>query len=102
MEPIDNQIKLKYRWRQTWPDRDNDFVGTDPDRLDQFGNPVTIGRFYLGYVGTVEMWRWFVQYQPGPVGIVLPSGHCDSPREAAKQIEEAYDALIASAGSTGG
>lgn len=87
------EIELKYKWRRTWADRENDFLGEDPDNLDQFGNPSTIGRFYLTHIPGGVAWRWFVQWVPPGGGVELPSGVAQSEREAAKAIEDSYDWL---------
>lgn len=86
-------IQLKYRWRKTWADKPDDFVGKDPDNVDQFGSPSTIGRFYLAHIPGGMAWRWFVQWHPPGAGVVLPSGVAQSEREAAKAIEDNYDWL---------
>lgn len=87
------EITLKYRWRQTWADKPDDYVGKDPGNLDQFGNPSTIGRFYLAQIPGGMAWRWFTQWAPPGAGAHLPSGVSQSEREAAKAIEDAYDQI---------
>lgn len=94
------QITLKYRWRQTWPDKPDDYSGRDPGTLDHAGNPVVIGRFYLAHVPGGMAWRWFMQWMPERGGVLLPSGIAESEREAARAIEDAYDAVKPSAGNT--
>ena len=95
--PIDSnaEITLKYKWRKSWDDKENDFVGFDPDHLDQFGKPVCIGRFYLGHVAGGKDWQWFGQWRPDWVNAAMPTGRAESARHAAQSIERAYDHLRA-------
>lgn len=82
------EITLKYRWRHTWPDRENDFVGYDGEAL--------IGRFYIFQMpGNETAWRWFLQAEIARGG---QTGHADTARAAAKALEDAYDAAKAAEG----
>lgn len=78
--------KPRYRWRRTWPDRPNDFIGFDGDR--------TIGRICLDErLPGGAKWRWFYQawgegIDPRYNGSV---GEASSARLAAKEIEDRYD-----------
>lgn len=79
------EIKLKYRWRKTWPDSENDFLGKDGDE--------TIGRFYLHRAAEGLRWYWHMQWDANGRERVQLSGLCEKPREAAQKIEQNYDRL---------
>lgn len=83
------EIQLKYRWRQTWPEREDDFVGYDGD--------VSIGRFYKYMAPGGYTWRWFFDAVLQGTGVAR-GGMCDTAREAAHEIERWYDAVIAQQG----
>lgn len=95
MENEKAAIALKYKWRKTWPEHPNDFVGFDPDSLDRNGVPETIGRFYLSHMPDGLAWRWFSQWRPLDHSGALSSGVAATEREAAKAIENAYDRMKA-------
>lgn len=89
------EITLKYSWRKTWPDQENDFTGFDRDRLDSFGKPTTIGRFYLKSTPQGQLWAWYSQWHPpGSADLILPTGLSETPREAAREIEHNYELLF--------
>ena len=77
-------MKLRYKWRKTWPDSENDFVGFDGD--------CKIGRFHVTNSSGEEKWVWFLQAEEPDVdrGAVTLNGVADSAREAARQLEESY------------
>lgn len=86
-------IALKYKWRKTWADQPNDYVGFDPNSLDRTGKPETIGRFYLSHMPNGLAWRWFFHWRAGEYQGALPSGIALTERQAAMPIEAAYDGL---------
>ncbi len=88
-----SEIVLKYKWRKTWPDRENDFVGRDPDTPDHLGAPSTIGRFYLTRTPDGERWVWYMQWGGNDRERVNTSGLSLTAREAAKEIENNFDKL---------
>ena len=90
-----SEIVLKYKWRKTWPDRENDFVGIDPSTLDQLGNHTKIGRFYLQWVPGGERWLWSMYWGSRGRELIKTEGISETPREAAREIEMAYDKLKA-------
>lgn len=87
------KVQLKYKWRKTWAEHPNDYVGFDPDSLDRNGAPETIGRFYLSHMPEGLGWRWFFQWRAGEYQDALPSGIASTEREAAHAIEAAYERL---------
>lgn len=84
-----SDIPIRYRWRRTWPDQDQDFVGED--------GSLTIGRFYWAVGTEGEMcWFWFLQ------GLMFnepaPNGRCVGPaRAVAAMIEDLHDELLPTA-----
>lgn len=80
-----DEIKLKYRWRKTWPDHENDFVGYDGANK--------LGRFYELRTPEGMKWVWYYQYDHGDRDNPAPTGISDTPREAAREIEVTYDRL---------
>jgi hypothetical protein len=74
-----SEIMLKYKWRKTWPDRENDFVCVD--------DGVTVGRIYIHHMGA---WVWFMNADE----FVCSNGSADTPREAARCLEDAYDRRV--------
>lgn len=81
------EIELKYQWRKTWPDKENDFVGSDRGE--------TIGRFYHHQAAEGMRWYWHMQWGDNGRERVTLSGLRDTPREAAREIEKNYDELKA-------
>jgi hypothetical protein len=79
------EIKLKYRWRKTWPDQEHDFIGQDDQE--------TIGRFYKHRAAEGMRWYWHLQWNAERRERVQLSGLCLEPREAAREIERNYDRL---------
>ncbi|MBX3580856.1 MAG: hypothetical protein KF810_03030 [Rhizobiaceae bacterium] len=82
-----DQIELRLKWRRTWPDRENDFVGVDPI------SGKTIGRFHVSSAGNdAGKWIWLYQASfPGlPWAEIHRSGFEATPREAAKAIEDTW------------
>lgn len=82
------KIELKLKWKKTWPDRENDFVGHTPN----FDHPV--GRIQLIEHGPQQnSWSWSLT-APGEYvrreGIGALTGVEPSPREAAKAVETAW------------
>lgn len=89
----DGKIRLKYRWRKTWDDVPDDYVGIDPSRTDRFGKLLRFGRFRLGHIPSGTGWLWYLQWSPDDYEGVLQSGVASTAREAAKSIEDAYESL---------
>lgn len=89
------EYQPRYKWRKTWPDRENDFVGYDPATPDHVGEPATIGRFHLQWIPGGEKWLWSMQWGSNGRELITTNGIADTPREAAKAIEESYDRLKA-------
>lgn len=86
---------LKLKWRKTWPDRPDDYVGF----AEGDGHP--IGRIIKGAGGNWanrNRWSWYYQaFMPGLSGNKLPSGGIeDTARSAALEIEKVWSAAIAS------
>lgn len=80
-----SEITLQYHWRKTWPDRENDFTGWDgQNRID---------RFYEHRAPEGIRWMWFYQFTDGDADNPQPNGMCETPREAAREIERHYDAV---------
>ena len=82
---MSDEIKLKYHWRKSWPDKEEDFTGFDGDEI--------IGRFYLHRAAVGLRWYWHMQWGGNGRERVQLSGLCDKPREAAQKIEQSYDRL---------
>ena len=80
-----DEIKLEYRWRKTWPEVEDDFVGRDGEE--------TIGRFYKHRAAEGMRWYWHMQWGGDRRDRVQLSGLCREPREAAREIERNYDLL---------
>lgn len=89
MEP---EIKLRLRWRQTWPDREQDFVA------EAAGYQGSIGRIYEQLkAGTLDKhWFWSFQAYSGEVSrnIGATTGHESTAREAAREVERCWFAAI--------
>lgn len=69
--------ELRYKWRKTWPDRENDFAGRDGE--------VSIGRIYVHTYGPQkDRWFWAVADDGS-------SGIANSAREAAGIVERIYE-----------
>ena len=76
----------RLRWRKTWPDVADDFVA------EAAGHPDPVGRIYRT-VGSDETRRWAWSLTAFGAGIHRPavsSGGAASPREAARDVEEAW------------
>ncbi|MBB4063703.1 hypothetical protein [Gellertiella hungarica] len=86
-------IELKYKWRKTWPEHPDDYVGYDPNCIGADGKPEVIGRFYISHLPEGMGWRWFSQWRPLEFKSGMPSGVERTEREAAKAVEEAYEYL---------
>lgn len=86
-------ITLRLRWRATWPDREADFVAEAPTYN---GN---VGRiYYVPENHGMQSNRWFWAFQAfgddvNRGGINL-SGHEDTPRQAARRVEDAWFSAI--------
>lgn len=85
------EIKLKYKWRLTWPEKEDDFSGYDGD--------VQFGRFYKFFVpgGVGFKWMWFFSAVVQGKGVAR-SGLCETQRDAAAELERWYDSVIAQQG----
>lgn len=84
---MNEEIKLKYRWRKTWPEVEDDFTGMDGEE--------TIGRFYKHRATEGMRWYWHMQWAGDRRERVQLSGLCKEPREAARDIEINYVKLRA-------
>jgi hypothetical protein len=71
--------RLKYRWARTWPDKKNDYVADDQDRI--------FGRIYL-HPDNVR-WQWFLNGD----GLPQSTGFTESKDAAAAALEAAYSSL---------
>lgn len=85
--------EIKYRWRKTWSDQENDFVGHDPSNPNHIGDPSMIGRFYKLRTPDGERWAWYMQWGGNYRERVNTAGLSDTPREAAHEIERNFDKL---------
>lgn len=89
MENAPEEIPLRLRWRQTWEDKEADYVAEAPTYKG------TVGRIYYvpEHHGPQEG-RWFWAFQAfgdhisRNVGKL--TGHEDSARAAARQVENAW------------
>jgi hypothetical protein len=82
-----------YKWRETWPGETDhsgeplrDFIGIDGEMI--------IGRIRFESHGpTANLWQWSGQ---GKVRLrLLPhQGYCQTPREAARMVEDYYHRLM--------
>jgi hypothetical protein len=79
----------RYLWRKTWPDHENDFVGYDGANK--------LGRFYELRTPEGMKWVWYFQFDHGTRGNPAPTGISDTPREAAKELERAYQSTLSKA-----
>lgn len=82
------KIELKLRWKKTWPDRENDFVGHAPNF------EASVGRIQLAEHGPQQnSWSWSLTAAGEHVrreGIGALTGVEPSPREAARAVETAW------------
>ena len=84
------EIQLKYKWRLTWPEQEEDYSGHD--------GRVQFGRFYKFYSpGLGDKWMWFFSAVVQGKG-QSRSGLCEAQREAAAVLEHWYDSVIAKQG----
>lgn len=91
METNPESIPLRLRWRQTWPERENDFVAETGDYQ------ASIGRIYLYDSGPQQgLWFWAFQAFGDDVSrnIGKLTGVEPSAREAAREVERAWFAAI--------
>lgn len=77
----------RYSWRLTWPDKEDDFVGSDGIRK--------FGRIHKHHQGN---WLWFLAmtqafYNRADMGTT--SGAADTARLAAAAVEDCYDRVMA-------
>ena len=84
----DQEIPLCLRWRATWPDREADYSAEAPTYSD------TVGRIYKETKpGSLDAhWFWAMNAFGPDISrnIGALSGHEDSPRAAARRVEEAW------------
>lgn len=82
----------KYRWSRTWG-QETGLNGLPHEDYIAHDGEENIGRIYLDQQTLkAGKWRW-VAYSPKGVPIVLPSGGwLPTAQEAAKQVEEYWDA----------
>lgn len=83
----EGEAVLKLKWRRTWPDNPDDYVGVDP----KHGN---IGRIYRYTTGGRDYIGWFWTMYASGAGISRPavcSGYAGTPREAASKVEGAWE-----------
>ncbi len=89
---MEHEIKLRLKWRQTWPDREQDFVAS----ASGYDGPV--GRIYEQQKpGSGDIhWFWAFQASAGEVSrnIGTTSGHEATAREAAREVEQCWFAAI--------
>lgn len=83
------EYQPKYRWRLTWPDKPDDFVGHEGGR--------SFGRFYRKIGGLAdEDWWWTMNCADlDPRFGSGTSGLAATAREASRMVEEVYDAAKA-------
>lgn len=85
--PDEPKIELRLKWRKTWPDREQDFVG-----LDELSG-TKVGRIYVSVAGdTTGSWLWHYQASlPGlPWSSLNRGGVEETARRAAKAIEDVW------------
>jgi hypothetical protein len=90
----DDQIQLRLKWRRTWKDTEDDFCCEDPER-----GVTSIGRFYYSLGGQIgKGWLWTVYaavpHFDGSTWNGGGSGVADTPRQAAKCIEDDWFRII--------
>lgn len=88
MEVEPEKIELRLKWRQTWPDRENDFVaGTEA-----YQGP--IGRIALEDGGGDKRgwWSWAFQARGPEIRLSsgTRSGYQPTAREAAREVERTW------------
>lgn len=85
MEP---EIELRLKWRQTWPNKDADYVA------EHHGYDGPVGRIYKSVKpGSLESdWFWAMNAFGAEISrnISTLSGHAASPREAARLVEDSW------------
>lgn len=75
---------LRYRWKKTWPDAEDDFVGIDGE--------MRFARIYKNQHGPqAGTWFWSMTLEDGRRGNGEMDGICPSARLAAAACEAAYD-----------
>jgi len=86
------KIELRLRWKKTWPDRENDFVGHAPNF------EASVGRIQLVEHGPQQnSWSWSLTAAGEHVrreDIGALTGSEPSPREAARAVENSWFAAI--------
>lgn len=77
----------RYRWRKTWPDRENDFVALD--------GLVKFGRIHIYHMGN---WFWCLystELKLRNTATMQPlAGYADTARLAAFEVERCYELVI--------
>jgi hypothetical protein len=84
-------LPLRLRWRQTWPDRDADYVA------DADGYTGGVGRIYRHQHGPQQgMWFWSLTAHGPEISRAADKLHGveRSPRAAAHMVEDAWFAAI--------
>lgn len=76
--------QLKYIWRRTWQDSQNDYT-CEADGMN-------IGRVVYHKDGPVHAWRWFMAVDDLELRITPASGMEDDKIEASRRLEAAFDA----------
>ena len=78
-------IELRLKWRQTWADRENDFVAKAP------GFEGSVGRifFQLGGINNPDRWFWTMNATVDGVAF-SNSGHAATARDAARHVEDIW------------
>lgn len=87
----DHEITLRLKWRQTWTDRENDYVAETPTYNG------SIGRIYLYEAGPQQgQWFWAMNAHDPHISrnIGALSGCETSARRAGKAVEDAWFAAI--------
>ena len=91
-------ITLRLRWRKTWEDVEDDFIGYVPGLVDTLGRPVRkIGRIHIiqGNPHAGEFVWYYQACLPGlPWAALTRGGWEPTAREAAKQIEDIWFRVI--------
>jgi hypothetical protein len=79
-------IQLRLKWRRTWPDIENDFVG-----LDERAQGGIVGRIIWNKIHEGEHWTWsMTAFGPGINRPHECHGRLPTPREAAAAVEAAW------------
>lgn len=90
---MENDIDLLLKWRQTWPEKDADYIAESTTYHGSIGRIYRIEENH-GPMGG----KWFWAFNAfGPEisrNIGQLTGHTDSPREAAREVERSWFAAI--------